>query len=109
MKFHVKFHKEHVLFYILEYLNDSQLIHICKHIAAGMEYLASKKFLHRDLATRNCLVGKHLMVKIADFGMSRNVYSSDYYVVIPAFFKKKKYSMVRKLPAADHVMRQQLM
>jgi len=46
-----------------------------------MEYLASKKFLHRDLATRNCLVGKNLMVKIADFGMSRNVYHSDYYRV----------------------------
>ena len=62
-------------------MNDSQLIKICKHVAAGMEYLASRKFLHRDLATRNCLVGKDLMVKIADFGMSRNVYHSDYYRV----------------------------
>lgn len=68
------------LFYA-EYMNDSQLIKVCKHVAAGMEYLASRKFLHRDLATRNCLVGKDLMVKIADFGMSRNVYHSDYYRV----------------------------
>ena len=68
-------------FVFLEYLNDSQLIKICKNVAAGMEYLASKKFLHRDLATRNRLVGKDLMVKIADFGMSRNVYHSDYYRV----------------------------
>jgi len=57
------------------------LIKICKHVACGMEYLASKKFLHRDLATRNCLVGGDLMVKIADFGMSRNIYHSDYYRV----------------------------
>lgn len=66
---------------IIDYLTDSQLIKICKYIASGMEYLASKKFLHRDLATRNCLVGQNLMVKIADFGMSRNVYHSDYYRV----------------------------
>ncbi|KAH6919694.1 hypothetical protein HPB50_029318 [Hyalomma asiaticum] len=47
-----------------------------------MEYLASQHFVHRDLATRNCLVGDMLVVKIGDFGMSRDVYSTDYYRVI---------------------------
>lgn len=37
--------------------------------------------MHRDLATRNCLVGDKMVVKIADFGLSRDVYSSDYYRV----------------------------
>ena len=37
-------------------------------VSSGMEYLASKFFIHRDLATRNCLVGNNHMVKIADFG-----------------------------------------
>lgn len=50
-------------------------------IAAGMEYLGSQHFVHRDLATRNCLVGEGLIVKIGDFGMSRDVYSTDYYRV----------------------------
>ncbi len=45
----------------------------------GMEYLCSQHFVHRDLATRNCLVGESLVVKISDFGLSRDVYSSDYY------------------------------
>ena len=39
------------------------------------------RFVHRDVATRNCLVGSGLIVKIADFGMSRDVYASDYYKV----------------------------
>lgn len=46
-----------------------------------MVYLASLHFVHRDLATRNCLVGQGLVVKIGDFGMSRDIYSTDYYRV----------------------------
>lgn len=33
------------------------------------------------LSNRNCLVGENLLVKIGDFGMSRDVYSTDYYRV----------------------------
>ncbi|XP_074850790.1 muscle, skeletal receptor tyrosine-protein kinase isoform X1 [Carettochelys insculpta] len=52
---------------------------IAKQVAAGMAYLSERKFVHRDLATRNCLVGENRVVKIADFGLSRNIYSADYY------------------------------
>lgn len=38
---------------------------------AGMSYLESMKCIHRDLAARNCLVGEQDIVKISDFGMSR--------------------------------------
>ncbi|GAB0088288.1 Tyrosine-protein kinase [Sergentomyia squamirostris] len=48
-----------------------QLIHMCRDAAAGMRYLESKNCIHRDLAARNCLIGYENIVKISDFGMSR--------------------------------------
>lgn len=44
---------------------------MCINAAAGMEYLESRNCIHRDLAARNCLIGYENIVKISDFGMSR--------------------------------------
>ncbi|CAH1253267.1 NTRK2 [Branchiostoma lanceolatum] len=62
-------------------LSNLELLQISVQVAAGVEYMASQHFVHRDLATRNCLVGEKLVVKIGDFGMSRDIYSTDYYRV----------------------------
>ena len=56
------------------------LVHLMScQIADGMAYLADKKYVHRDLAGRNCMVASDLTVKIGDFGMTRDVYETDYY------------------------------
>lgn len=62
-------------------LNKADLLSISLQVAQGMKYLASQRFVHRDLACRNCLVAEGPVVKIADFGMSRDVYTCDYYKV----------------------------
>jgi tyrosine-protein kinase Fer len=63
---------------LLNYLRSSAdklatkaLLGMCQDAASGMEYLESKQCIHRDLAARNCLVGDTNIVKISDFGMSR--------------------------------------
>ncbi|XP_050672599.1 vascular endothelial growth factor receptor 1 isoform X2 [Leptidea sinapis] len=48
-------------------------------IARGMEYLASRKVLHGDLAARNVLLADDNIVKICDFGLARSIYKNDEY------------------------------
>uniref|UniRef100_A0A8C3QNK6 Receptor tyrosine kinase like orphan receptor 1 n=1 Tax=Cyanoderma ruficeps TaxID=181631 RepID=A0A8C3QNK6_9PASS len=62
-------------------LDHGDFLHIAVQIAAGMEYLAGHFFVHKDLAARNILIGEQLHVKISDLGLSREIYSADYYRV----------------------------
>lgn len=56
-----------------------QILQMAAEIADGMAYLTANKFVHRDLAARNCMVAEDLTVKIGDFGMTRDIYETDYY------------------------------
>ncbi|TSL68186.1 Insulin-like growth factor 1 receptor [Bagarius yarrelli] len=56
-----------------------KMIQMAGEIADGMAYLNANKFVHRDLAARNCMVAEDFTVKIGDFGMTRDIYETDYY------------------------------
>ncbi|XP_078132216.1 non-receptor tyrosine-protein kinase TNK1 [Sander vitreus] len=51
-------------------------------IAAGMDYLETRRFIHRDLAARNVLLASREIVKIGDFGLMRGLsQDKDHYVM----------------------------
>ena len=62
-------------------ITQSTLVYMASQICSGMKQLAALNFIHRDLATRNCLVGKNFSVKVASLGVAKNIYESHYFRV----------------------------
>ena len=69
----------------LEAMRESrelELVHLVKlslDVSSGFAYLQRNRYVHRDIAARNVLLGDHYEAKIGDFGMARRVFASEYY------------------------------
>ncbi|XP_064640093.1 uncharacterized protein LOC135495414 isoform X1 [Lineus longissimus] len=62
-----------------EEVSSLSLTKMALDVINGLKYLTDNKYVHRDLACRNCLVGDLRVVKIGDFGMTRPMIETDYY------------------------------
>ncbi|PVD26252.1 hypothetical protein C0Q70_13922 [Pomacea canaliculata] len=51
----------------------------CSSVLTVQEYLAEKKYVHRDLAARNVLLHYNKVVKVCDFGLSRDIFNDNQY------------------------------
>uniref|UniRef100_A0A672JDA0 Tyrosine-protein kinase n=1 Tax=Salarias fasciatus TaxID=181472 RepID=A0A672JDA0_SALFA len=71
--------------YLIKYkdrFDSKKLLHYASQICKGMDYLATKRYIHRDLATRNILVESETRVKIGDFGLTKVLpQDKEYYTV----------------------------
>ena len=56
-----------------DHIETVTLLLYCYQLSTAMTYLENKKFVHRDIAARNILVVNHECIKLADFGLSREV------------------------------------
>ena len=60
-------------------ISTKDIICWCYQVARGMEYLASKKVMHGDLACRNILLAGDNVIKICDFGLAKDIYKTNNY------------------------------
>lgn len=60
-------------------LSTKQKVALCSQVALGMEHLSNHRFVHKDLAARNCLVSAQRVVKVSALGLNKDVYNSEYY------------------------------
>jgi serine/threonine protein kinase len=58
---------------------EIKLLSMCLQIAKGMEYISSQNLIHRDLAARNCMIDHQGIIKVSDFGLSKNLYEKMYF------------------------------
>lgn len=62
-------------------LDMDDLLRFSSQVAQGLDFLAAKNCIHRDVAARNVLLTNSRVAKICDFGLARDIMNDSNYVV----------------------------
>ncbi|KAJ8356996.1 hypothetical protein SKAU_G00197900 [Synaphobranchus kaupii] len=60
-------------------VSQQDLVHMAIQISCGMSYLARREVIHKDLASRNCVIDDSMQVKITDNALARDLFPMDYH------------------------------
>ncbi|KAI9578753.1 hypothetical protein GQX74_009327 [Glossina fuscipes] len=55
-----------------------QIVQMCTHLSTALSHLHSHGVVHKDIATRNCVIDDQLRVKLSDSSLSRDLFPGDY-------------------------------
>ncbi|XP_042874288.1 tyrosine-protein kinase Dnt-like isoform X3 [Penaeus japonicus] len=55
------------------------LVHIAIQVCLGLIHLHQQRLLHKDVATRNCLIDSELQVRVSDTALARDLFPQDYH------------------------------
>ena len=58
-------------------LNEPEIKFFMRQVVNGLMYLHHNKIIHRDIKLGNILLTKHMQIKIADFGLSEQMWNLD--------------------------------
>ena len=58
--------------------DEHDLLAYADQVCLGMAFLSETQYVHKDLATRNCIITPNSVVKVANFGISQQLYPEAY-------------------------------
>ncbi|XP_077295419.1 tyrosine-protein kinase Dnt-like [Arctopsyche grandis] len=77
------------------------LVALAVGAARGLVYLHASRIVHRDVATRNCVIDENLQVKIADNALSRDLFPEDYHCLCDSENRPIKWMALEALQHAQ--------
>ena len=63
-------------------LQSCEILRWAHQLASALAYVAEKRFVHLDVAARNCFLGSKSALKLGDFGLARQYDNGKSYTVI---------------------------
>ena len=76
-------------------INENLVIHYCRQILTGLEYLHQREYAHKNLKPENILINTKTEVKLSDFYLNNKYLKDkndfDYFYMAPEFFSKQFY------------------